>query len=49
MLKSGAAKTVNEGVEKLRAVRPGINLTAIQQRCIEQFAAALNTGAARKN
>jgi hypothetical protein len=49
MLKSGVAKTVSEGAEELRAVRPGINLSAIQRKCIEQFAAALNTGAPRKN
>lgn len=39
MLKLGCVKTVAEGLEKLRAIRPGIRLTAAQQRCIEKFAA----------
>jgi hypothetical protein len=43
MLKSGAVKTVGEGLEKLKVVRPGINLAAIQRECIEQFAVAFNT------
>ena len=34
--------TVSEGMQKLRAARPGIRLTAIQRKCIEQFAAELN-------
>ncbi len=37
MLKSGAVRTVSEGLEKLKAVRPGISLTAVQCRCIEDF------------
>ncbi len=41
MLKSGSARTVNEGLEKLRSVRPGITLTAIQRKCIDDFAAKL--------
>ena len=43
MLKSGAVKTMGEGLEKLKVVRPGINLAAIQRECIEQFAVAFNT------
>ncbi len=42
MLKSGAARTVSEGLEKLVSVRPGVRLTAVQRRCIENFAAKLN-------
>jgi hypothetical protein len=38
LLKSGDVQTIDEGLEKLRRVRPGINLTAIQRRCIEEFA-----------
>jgi hypothetical protein len=38
LLKSGDVQTIDEGLEKLRRVRPGINLTAIQRRCIERFA-----------
>jgi hypothetical protein len=41
LLKSGAARTVSEGLENLKTVRPGIALTAIQLRCIETFAAAM--------
>jgi hypothetical protein len=42
MLKSGAARTVDEGLNKLRAVRPGIGLSPAQRRCIENFAATLS-------
>ena len=42
MLMSGAARTVNDGLEKLRSVRPGISLTPVQRRCIEKFAAKLS-------
>lgn len=42
MLKSGAARTVSEGLEKLRRVRPGINLSVAQRRCIEDFARSCN-------
>lgn len=41
MLKSGAARTVGEGLDKLRSVRPGINLSTVQRKCIEKFAADL--------
>lgn len=44
MLTSGAAKTVAEGLEKLRAIRPGIGLSTVQRRCIEKFEADLKTG-----
>src|SRR5207244_2126500 len=37
MLKSGAVRTVAEGLEKLGAVRPGIRLSAVQLKCIEEF------------
>jgi hypothetical protein len=40
MLRTGCAKTVAEGMAKLRAVRPGVQLSTAQQRCIEEFAAA---------
>lgn len=41
MLKTGAVQTVAEGLEKLRAVRPAVNLSDAQRRCIEDFAARL--------
>jgi protein-tyrosine phosphatase len=39
LIQSGAVRTVGEGLEKLRAVRPRICLTRMQRRCIEEFAA----------
>jgi len=41
LLKSGATRTVSDGLKNLKAVRPGIALTAIQRRCIEDFAAVM--------
>jgi hypothetical protein len=41
MLKSGAATSVTEGLEKLQSVRPRINLSNAQRKCIEQFTAEL--------
>lgn len=38
MLRTGHAKTVSEGLQILRAVRPGVRLSSAQQRCIEEFA-----------
>ncbi|HUA66680.1 MAG TPA: hypothetical protein VME24_12590 [Alphaproteobacteria bacterium] len=40
MLRAGSTRTVAEGLEKLRAVRPGVQLSAAQLRCIDEFAAA---------
>ncbi|MEW6159105.1 MAG: hypothetical protein AB1813_16895 [Verrucomicrobiota bacterium] len=37
MLKWGAVKTISEGMERLRRVRPGIHLSPSQHKCIEQF------------
>ncbi len=37
MLESKTVRTVSEGLEKLRSVRPGISLSAEQRRCIEKF------------
>src|SRR5579859_4615201 len=34
MLRNGSVKTVTEGLEKLKLVRPGVQLTAVQRRCI---------------
>jgi hypothetical protein len=48
MLKSGVVKTVGEGTERLKAVRPGIHLAASQRKCIEQFAAALKARSVAK-
>lgn len=42
MLKSGTVRTVSEGLEKLSRVRPGINLSVAQRRCIESFAGRCN-------
>jgi protein-tyrosine phosphatase len=39
MLRTGCVKTAAEGLERLRAVRPGVSLSAAQQRCIDEFAA----------
>jgi hypothetical protein len=44
LLKTGAVSSVNDGLEKLRSVRPGVRLSAGQRRCIEQFAAHLKEG-----
>lgn len=41
MLNRGTAQTIEEGLEKLKAVRPGINLTKLQWKCIQNFAATL--------
>ena len=41
MLKIGMVQTCEEGLEKLRSVRPGINLSAVQSRCIESVAGKL--------
>jgi len=38
LLKSGAARTAEEGLVKLRSVRPRVGLTAAQRQCIEQYA-----------
>ncbi len=39
LLASGAAPSMAEGLQMLRAVRPGIRLNREQQRCIQAFAA----------
>jgi hypothetical protein len=38
MLHTGVVRTVNEGLEKLKAVRPRVGLSVAQQQCIEEFA-----------
>jgi len=40
LLATGKAPTVDEGLAILQAVRPRIHLSAVQQKCIEQFAAS---------
>jgi hypothetical protein len=42
MLNSGAVKTVAQGLEKLKAVRPRVGLSAVQRKCIEEFEATLS-------
>jgi len=42
LLKSGAVQTVQDGLEMLKAVRPGIRLNAVQRRAIEDYAASLH-------
>jgi protein-tyrosine phosphatase len=42
MLKSGAARTIGEGLEQLTSARPAIHLTAVQRQCIAAYAANLN-------
>jgi hypothetical protein len=41
MLKSGCVRTVAEGMEKLRAVPPGIGLTNAQLKCADELANTL--------
>jgi protein-tyrosine phosphatase len=41
LLRSGIAKDVEEGLQMLRKVRPGIRLNRDQRLCIEEFAAEL--------
>ena len=43
LLKSGAARTVDEGLQMLQAMRPGICLNRAQRRCIDIIAVGLNT------
>jgi protein-tyrosine phosphatase len=38
MLHTGVVRTVNEGLEKLKAVRRRVGLSTVQQKCIEEFA-----------
>jgi hypothetical protein len=42
LLKRGVVRNPEEGLEKLRAIRPGINLNQPQRHCIEAFAKSLN-------
>jgi hypothetical protein len=41
LLQSGAARTVEESLNQLRSVRPGIRLNSLQRRCLEQFASQI--------
>jgi protein-tyrosine phosphatase len=41
MLKQGIVANVDEGLQKLQSVRPGIHLSKIQSRCIEAFASSV--------
>jgi protein-tyrosine phosphatase len=41
LLKSGAARNVEDGLRMLKAARPGINLSRAQRKCIEVFAREL--------
>ena len=41
LLNSGAARTVNDALQRLQSVRPRIALSRVQRRCIEEFAAGL--------
>jgi len=43
LLKRGVVQTVDEGLEKLCASRPGIQLNKVQRQCIEKFAASLKS------
>ncbi len=43
LLKRGLIQNVDEGLEKLRASRPGIRLNKIQQEWIEKFAKSLKS------
>jgi hypothetical protein len=37
LLHSGAARTVEEALNQLRSVRPGIRINSLQRRCLEEF------------
>ena len=37
LLKSGAARTADDGLHQLQTIRPGINLSSIQRQCIDDF------------
>ena len=39
LLKSGAVRTVSDGLGMLRGARPGITLNCVQRECVEAFAA----------
>jgi protein-tyrosine phosphatase len=41
LLKRGIVENPDEGLEKLRATRPGIRLNKLQRQCIESFANSL--------
>jgi hypothetical protein len=43
LLKRGLASNPDEGLEKLRASRPGIRLNSVQRQCIEKFAKDLKS------
>jgi hypothetical protein len=43
LLKRGSVQNVDEGLQKLRASRPGIRLNNSQRRCIETFAKRLKS------
>jgi hypothetical protein len=43
LLKRGVVQTVDEGLEKLCASRPGIQLNKVQRQCIEKFAVSLKS------
>ncbi len=42
LLTNGTVKNIEEGLQLLRQVRPGIRLNAIQRRCIEEFSNTLD-------
>jgi len=42
LLKSGVARTVDDGLRILQAARPGVCLSVAQRRCIESFAIQLS-------
>jgi protein-tyrosine phosphatase len=42
LLTSGAARDIEDGLQILRAARPGIRLNPDQQRCIDRFAEELS-------
>lgn len=43
LLKSGNARTIEEGMQMLQSARPGISLNHTQWQCIEDFTAGLNS------
>ena len=42
LIKSGVARTVDDGLRILQAARPGVRLSGAQRRCIENFVAQVS-------
>lgn len=49
MLKRGTVQNLAQGFKTLKRVRPGINLTSAQRRCIDEFAANIRSRQGSRN